>query len=195
MKDTQKTKGFFVPPRGIELTHCKLKDLNYIDLLKIKDWRNSQIDVLRQNKLLTDEDQKNYWDKIKNREKEKLFAIFNLENSLIGYGGFVHIKNHNKSAEVSFLLNTKIREGTSEYALLFEDFFKYLIDFGFKEFGLNRIFTETYDIRPEIIRILEKVGFKLEGTLRENIIINSVFHNSLIHSIIKLDLRAINEGN
>ena len=55
----------------------------------------------------------------------------------------------------------------------------------FEDLNFNRIFTETYDIRPHHISILEKNGFQLEGRMREHIQINNKFVDSLIHGFLK----------
>lgn len=161
-----------------------VRELMFDDLLKIKEWRNQQINILRQNRKLTDKDQEKYWEKIKNSKEEKLFAINNKKGNLIGYGGLVNIDNENKKAEISFLLDTKIEEGTKKYSKIFLEFLKYIVDHGFGEMNLTRIFTETYEFRNKHMQILERAGFKKEGLLRSNVIKKGRSFDSLIHSII-----------
>jgi len=169
-------------------TNCKLRDLKFEDLLLIKDWRNEQIDILRQNKKLTDDDQKKYWDKISNSDTEKLFAIEDKSGKLIGYGGFVNLDMKYRKAEISFLLKTEIKEDSDQHVVVFSETLKFLIAYGFRELFLNRIYTETYEFRKKHMDVLENLKFKKEGILRENIIKNGNFFNSIIHSIIIKDL-------
>ena len=42
-------------------------------------------------------------------------------------------------------------------------------DYAFEEFELNRIFAEPYTGNTASMRVLEKAGFVLEGTLRANV--------------------------
>ncbi len=80
------------------------------DLYLIKQWRNNQMDVLRQNKVLTDEDQLHYFHHIvfpefdKNNPKQILLS-FLYESRCIGYGGLTNIDWESKRAEISFLLD------------------------------------------------------------------------------------------
>ena len=100
------------------MSYVKLRELECADLFKIKEWRNRQQNILRQNSELTDEDQIMYWKRLNNSKKEKLYAII-FNNLLIGYCGFVNIDEVNKRAEISFLLSDLIAEGTKKYKQIF----------------------------------------------------------------------------
>ena len=54
----------------------------------------------------------------------------------------------------------------------------------FSILDFHKLFTETYSHRSFHISILEKAGFELEGMLRDHVIIEKKYFNSLIHSII-----------
>lgn len=47
-----------------------------------------------------------------------------------------------------------------------------ITDYGFLEFGLNRIYAEPYFSNSASIRVLEKAGFTFEGRLRASVIKN-----------------------
>lgn len=172
---------------------CKLRKLTFEDLLLIKDWRNEQIDVLRQNKKLTNNDQLNYWNKIKNSDREKLFAIDGRDGNLVGYGGFVNLNKEYKKAEISFLLKSEIKENSNQFTVIFSETLKFLVEYGFKKLDLNRIFTETYEFRQVVISILEKLNFKKEGVLRENVFKNGKYFDSIIQSMLCDDYKKIIE--
>ena len=79
------------------------------------NWRNEQIDYLRQTNHLTKQDQDNYFNKIifkqfnHQKPSQILFSFYN-KNKLIGYGGLVHINWAHKNAEISFLLKTELNK-------------------------------------------------------------------------------------
>ena len=56
---------------------------------------------------------------------------------------------------------------------------------GFKQILFNKIFTETFDIRPPTIRILEEYGFDCEGRLKSHVKIKNKYKDSLIHGLVK----------
>ncbi|MCX7955043.1 MAG: GNAT family N-acetyltransferase [Bacteroidales bacterium] len=160
------------------------------DIFKIMKWRNEQIDILRQNHLLTEEEQKNYYQNFvlptfyEEKPKQILFSyLFN--NECIGYGGLTNIDWYNKRAELSFLVETKRSQINEIYSEDFTSFLKLIYQVTFNDIQLNRLFSETYEFRKFHITILEKNGFKLEGILREHVFFKNKFINSLIHSILK----------
>ena len=80
------------------------------DMYAIKEWRNSQIDVLRQSKLLTNDDQDKYYMNVitplfKLKQPDQLLFSYMKSKECIGYGGLVNINWQHKRAELSFLLD------------------------------------------------------------------------------------------
>ena len=60
-----------------------------------------------------------------------------------------------------------------------------LLDFGFGELRLNRIWLEVYDFNPRGRRSYEKCGFMLEGTLRGAIYRQGRFHDVHLMAILR----------
>ena len=83
------------------------------DRFDIMKWRNEQIYHLRQDKLLTPENQDYYFqnvvDKLFNEDQPNQILFSFLENGeCIGYGGLVHINWIDKNAEISFIMDTRL---------------------------------------------------------------------------------------
>ena len=81
------------------------------DIEFIRIWRNEQINILRQKKLISQQEQIDYFNNVikKTFESAKPDCIlfsFLLDTNCIGYGGFVHINWNLKSAEISILTET-----------------------------------------------------------------------------------------
>lgn len=165
------------------------------DKLKIKDWRNNQMGVLRQKQILTDTDQTNYYHNYivpsfsQEQPKIILFSFLESENC-IGYGGLTNIDWESKRIELSFLMDHKRAEIKELYQQDFSAFIALIKMVVFDDLKFNRIFTETYDIRPLHIRILEENGFKMEGRMKEHVFINSNYTDSIIHGYLKKDYYA-----
>tara|TARA_B100000315_G_scaffold175580_1_gene164098 strand:- start:259 stop:834 length:576 start_codon:yes stop_codon:yes gene_type:complete len=157
----------------------------------IRVWRNEQIYVLRQNKLLTKDDQEIYYEKFirstynDKNPKQLLFSLY-FKKLFIAYGGLVNISWENKRAELSFLLKTDIAK-CNNYKNEFMYFLDVLNNIAFKDLELNKIFSETYDIRDYHLSILEESGYNLEGVMNQHIIIKNSTVNSLVHAILKKD--------
>jgi len=162
------------------------RNLKIVDAEKIRKWRNNQLKVLRQNKIIKKQDQIRYFKKnilVKN-PKLLLFAIES-DQLLIGYGGLVNISNHFKTAEVSFLVDDKINHNSKFYHEIFINSLIFIKEYSFINKKLRRLYTETFSFRKKHIRILENFGFKHEGTMKMHVIKNKKIYNSLIHGLLK----------
>ena len=162
------------------------------DIELIRKWRNEQIDYLRQNKPLTKDEQSNYYHQIikksfSEKKPETILFSFTLKNICVGYGGFVHVDWNLKKAELSFILDTNRAKELETYKKEFSIFLQLILEIGFKQILFNKIFTETFDIRPNTILVLEKAGFVLENRMVSKNYINSSYVDSLFHYILKND--------
>ena len=160
------------------------------DMELVRKWRNQQVRVLRQTSKLSRNDQDNYYkDKIEplfnqNTPSQILVSYLN-SDLLIGYGGLVHIDWHSKIAEISFLLNTNRINKDDLYRKEFSLFLDLIKQVAFQDMGFHKLFSETYDIRPLHTKVLEDNGFKLEGRLKEHILVDGIYVDLLISGIIK----------
>ncbi len=60
---------------------------------------------------------------------------------------------------------------------------RYMVDYGFKEFEVNRIFARPFARNSASCRVLEKVGFVLEAELAGTIIKNNLIEDERIYAI------------
>jgi len=60
-----------------------------------------------------------------------------------------------------------------------------LLRFAFLELGLHRVELETYSFNPRAIRCYEKAGFRHEGTRRQALYRDGVFHDVFIMGILR----------
>jgi RimJ/RimL family protein N-acetyltransferase len=163
------------------ITFSNIK-IEYLPFLK--KWRNEQIDILRQTKILTQKDQLEWFKKIKKNKDQKLFAILD-NKKFIGYCGLVYIDFRHKRAELSFLVDTNRADSKNIYRNDFLAVLNMLCDYGFKKLDLNKIFVETISYRKNHIEILEEFGFKEEAVLKKQYFKKGKFCDSIIHSIFK----------
>ena len=170
--------------------------IRHKDKYEIMEWRNAQIKHLRQNSQLTIESQEEYFNKVINdlfneqQPNQLLFSFLEMD-VCIGYGGLVHMNWEDKRAEMSFLVNPVIASNYKIYETSFSYYIKLIKKVCFEDIKFNKLFTETYCNRLEHIEILEKNGFIIEGIMREHIIQDSEFQNSILHSILQREYNAI----
>jgi len=160
------------------------------DIQIIRNWRNEQMRVLRQKKKLTKKDQVDYYEKvikkIFNKKKPNLILFsFLLENICVGYGGLTNIDWVAKKSEVSFLLDTARLKDKKTYRKDFRVFLNFILDLAFSELKLYKLVTETYDIRPTHVNVLESVGFRLEDRLKHQVFVKGKYVDSLHHGYLR----------
>lgn len=164
------------------------------DIESIRQWRNAQMDVLRQSAIITSEAQERYFaecvwpDKSLLQPRQILLAI-ERHGELIGYGGLVHISWPYRRAEISFLTEPRLEH---EQATLFEYFSRYLAliqELAFEDLRLYRLTTETYAHRKVHIKALEALGHRMEGRLRSHVIVDGKLSDALMHGILDHEWR------
>jgi len=67
---------------------------------------------------------------------------------------------------------------------------KSMVEFGFKELGVHRIYADCHPDNVRSIRVLEKVGMTLEGTRRDYTMIHGEYSDMLLVSILEHEWRA-----
>ena len=188
MKNNNKKYSFLASNKFCLDEYCLVPFMEQ-EMELIRKWRNEQIDYLRQNKPLTKDEQSKYYHQVikksfYEKKPEMILFSFILKNNCIGYGGFVHIDWNLKKAELSFVLDTNRTEKPETYKKEFGIFLKIILNIGFKQILFHKIFTETFDIRPNTILVLEKTGFVLENRLSSKNYINGSYVDSLFHRIL-----------
>lgn len=160
------------------------------DLMQIMRWRNEQMDVLRQNRELTEEDQIRYYRGVivpTFVTAQPIMVLFSYlkHGECIGYGGLTNMDWHSGRAEISFLVDTARTRDEERYREDFSGFLHLMKEVAFGQLAFNRLFTETFDIRPRHIGILEGSGFRLEGRMKQHVRIGQSHVDSLIHGYLK----------
>lgn len=163
--------------------------LNESDMELIRVWRNAQMAILRQNKELTEEDQRIYWKEVilpsfeEPKPRQILFSFLN-QGERVGYGGLTYLDWEAKRGEVSFLLEPSRTINGAEYRTEYMAFLTLLRQAVFEDMRFHRMFAETFDVRPDHVAALVQFGFKQEGVLRDHAVVEGRFVNSLIHGLL-----------
>ena len=163
-------------------------------LTKIKNWRNAQMEILRQSKPLTDYDQEKWFQQIREDKNQSLFSIIaknekNKKMKFIGYCGITYIDYKNRRGALSFIVDTKRALNKEIYKRDFMAVLNMICHYGFEELNLNKIFTETFSFRKNHISILEEFGFHFDGILREHHFAHGRYYDSIIHSLLANEWR------
>lgn len=163
-----------------------LVPLRYEDCFLIMKWRNEQIYHLRQNKLLTEDDQQRYFDNVVARlfdhpNPDQILFSYLERDSCIGYGGLVHINWTDRHAEISFIMDTSLeKEHFTEH---WSRYLTMLKKVAFEDLNLHKMYTYAFDLRPHLYTMLEANGFLREATLKDHCLFEGEYKDVVIHSI------------
>jgi RimJ/RimL family protein N-acetyltransferase len=156
----------------------------------IREWRNAQMDILRQNAPLTAEAQDRYFRDVvaplfgAEQPPQLLFSLL-LDEELIGYGGLVHIDWNAGRAEISFLLETDRNAHIPTFQTDFAAYLHLLRQVAFEDLSLQKINTEAYDVRPYLTAVLEAEGFAEEARLPRHVQVAGQLVDTLFHSCFR----------
>lgn len=159
------------------------------DIEDIRQWRNAQMAVLRQQREISPAEQVAYfemqiWPTLAEPQPANLLVAYLLDGQLIGYGGLVHIAWDHRRAEVSFLLDPARTHDLAGYRNDFLNFLQLVKTMAFDDLQLQRLFTETYATRQHHISVLEAAGFRFEGRLDQHVVIDGKPVDSLFHGCL-----------
>lgn len=159
--------------------------IRFEDRYLIMNWRNEQMYHLRQNMLLTVEQQDLYFNStLKNmfneKEPQQILFSFLKKDICIGYGGLVHINWENKNAEISFIMATELEN--SFFDLNWSIFLDLIEIVAFEELKFHKLYTYAYDLRPHLFNILKKQNYIEEARLKEHIKFSNKFIDVVINS-------------
>ncbi|GGH80211.1 hypothetical protein GCM10011379_50750 [Filimonas zeae] len=129
--------------------------------------------------------QENWYVRTINSANDYMFIIEDLSDSKpLGACGLLYTNWINRSADFSFYIghqNLYIDNGG-----LAEDAARTLIQYGFNNLNLNKIWMELYEFDTRKIDFfLDKFGFHKDGMLRENCFEDGRYYNSYIISLLR----------
>jgi len=114
----------------------------------------------------------------------KFFAI-TIDKQLAGSIGIVTKTDiYRKNFEIGYFLSEKFwGKGIATKAI------KAATSYAFRDFDIVRIYAEPFSDNAGSRKALEKAGFKLEATLKRNVIKNGIIKDSCIYSVLREDFK------
>lgn len=156
------------------------------DLPQLMKWRNIPEfrKHFREYRELSKEMQENWYNtKVLNDISTIMFSIKRVvDDELLGCCGLCYINWVHRTADLSLYIGwNESYIDENGYA---EESCKLLFDYGFKELGLNKIWTEIYEFDTKKYILYHKLGFQKDGVLREQYYYNGRYWNSNLLSLL-----------
>jgi RimJ/RimL family protein N-acetyltransferase len=118
-----------------------------------------------------------------NPPKFLMFGVTDKRKKLVGVCGLTYIDWKNRHCEISIILYLKNWQKTKEA----KETISLLINYGFGELNMRRLWVEIFDTIPENIKLFESLNFHREGILRDKLWRQKKWHNSYIYSKLSTD--------
>ena len=163
------------------------------DLQQFRNWRNNPEfrKHFREYRELNMRQQEIWFEeKVVKDPTTLMFSIKrNDDDILLGCGGFVYINWVHRHADLSLYIGWNNAYIDSKgYA---EESCKLLLDYGFKELCLNKVWTEIYEFDKKKKALYDKFDFKQDGLLRQNYWYDGKWWDSRILSLLKNEFTTI----
>ena len=159
-----------------------LRALEKEDLETLRNWRNLKHirKSTREYRLLNMIHQKEWFEFIhkENPPKFIMFGVSNKKNKLIGVCGLTYIDWKNRNSEISIYLSFENWQKKKEAT----EVLKLILEYGFGELNMNRLWVEIYGNMQENIQLFKKMKFLEEGKLRQKVWRNKKWWDSFIYS-------------
>lgn len=163
-----------------------LDAVNREDLPMLMYWRNLpeyRKHFREYRELNMDMQDRWYEGKVLNDNSTEMFSIrLNDTNELIGCCGLCYINWVHRNADLSLYIGWKEsyidEEGYAKEAC------KLLFNYGFKELGLEKIWTEIYCFDEKKMQLYTNMGFHKDGELRNQYFYDGKWWNSYLLSLL-----------
>ncbi len=169
--------------------HIRLRGVERSDLACFQEWLNDPevTEGLSTFLPLSLADEEHWFETASHMQPEEKPLAIDLKEAggwrLIGNSGFFNMEWLNRSAEFGLFIGDKScwnqGYGTETVRLLLKH--------GFESLNLHRIYLRVYATNPRARRSYEKVGFVLEGTLREAVYRHGRYADVYIMSFLRAE--------
>ena len=168
-----------------------LNAINKEDLPQLMNWRNLpeyRKHFREYRELNMDMQMRWYESKVLGDSSTEMFAIrLNETGELIGCCGLCYINWVHRNADLSLYIGWRKSyiddEGYAEEAC------RLLFDYGFNELGLQKVWTEIYVFDKKKFDLYKKLGFSVDGELRNQYFYDGKWWNSYMLSLLKDEWR------
>ena len=169
--------------------HVSLFAVEKEDLQQLRDWRNNPDfrKYFREYRELNMAQQEKWFEeKVVKDNSTLMFSIKrNNDAELLGCCGFVYINWVHRHADLSLYIGWQGAYIDEEgYA---EESCRLLLEYGFNELCLNKIWTEIYEFDEKKKALYDKFDFRQDGLLRQNYWYDEKWWDSMILSILKAE--------
>lgn len=122
-------------------------------------------------------------------EEKALSTVILFNGQIVGAIGFLNLDRSKQYAEIGYWLAEKYqKQGIMSRSV------KTLLEYGFNTLNLRRIVICAAEGNQKSRAVAEKMGFTLEGILRQDTFASDKWHNRCIYGLLKEEWEIQNKG-
>lgn len=165
------------------MSNVKIRKISEKDTANILKWRNADhvMSVFIDRRPLTEETHSNWLKNVVGSGKAAQYIAYDAEKE-IDFGSVYlrDIDQNNKKAEFGIFIGEKEYIGHGNGT----DAARQLIDIGFREMGLNKIYARILEYNKASYNMFMKLGFHQDALLREDVMIDGKPVNVFMVSVL-----------
>ena len=165
--------------------HVSLRAIERADLEQLLAWRNDPAlrRYFREHRELSMAQQEQWYENVVLPSNNTvMFSIVEKGGErLLGAAGLVWIDWVNKNADISLYIGADDIYIDDRFA---PDVARLLLDYGFGELGLHRIWAEVYDFDQPKQKLFNDLGFTQDGRHRETHWAENGWHDSIFYGLL-----------
>lgn len=164
-----------------------LRALEVNDHILINKWRNNP-EIKKNfaaNSFFVSSERDKKWveERILNDRKDLTLVICLKENNkMIGFTSIKDIDHWNKKVEWSGIVIGEEKDRGKGYSVEVQ---KLVLQYLFYDLGMNRVYAYQLEANQASIAMVKKIGFEIEGVVRESLFKDNKYQNLLLISILK----------
>lgn len=111
---------------------------------------------------------------------ERAYSVLRVtDDQLVGLVGYFDLNTRNRSAEIGGLIGPEFHgQGFSHEAV------SLLLKYLFTELRLNKVYAQTAEFNNRSLKLLSRLGFKVDGRLRQHHELRGVLYDDVLLSIL-----------
>jgi RimJ/RimL family protein N-acetyltransferase len=166
-----------------------LRAIEREDLKALMDWRNRP--EFRRNfrefRELAMANQEAWFQALATDQRQLMFAVVDRNDGhLLGASGLCYIDWVSRNCDMSLYIGEDNLYIDDVYA---PDAARTTLRYGFDELGMHRVWVEIYEYDTVKQRLLESLGFQLDGRHREHHYADGRYHDSLFYGLLASEFR------
>lgn len=129
----------------------------------------------------TDIKKQTEWFNAYTKDRGKKFFTLYVDHTPIGFMGLSNISPKNKNADLFIAIGEDEYRGKG----FGEQSIKWLINLAFKKLKLHKVNLGVIDANTHAIELYKKIGFKIEGEMKDEVFIRGKWHSMFSMAIFK----------